>query len=49
MAWSITASNVDVDVDVFFQENATIGQRMYGKKNKKEKAFLINFFFQCAE
>jgi hypothetical protein len=29
MAWSITASNVDVDVDVFFQENATIGQRMY--------------------
>ena len=28
MAWSITASNVDVDVDVFFQENATIGQRM---------------------
>eukprot|EP00026_Physarum_polycephalum_P003838 Phypoly_transcript_03854.p1 GENE.Phypoly_transcript_03854~~Phypoly_transcript_03854.p1 ORF type:complete len:610 (+),score=129.54 Phypoly_transcript_03854:253-2082(+) len=28
MAWSITASNVDVDVDVFFQENATIGQRI---------------------
>lgn len=28
MAWSITASNVDVDVDVFFQENSSIGQRM---------------------
>lgn len=28
MAWSITASNVDVDVDIFFQENASIGQKI---------------------
>jgi hypothetical protein len=28
MAWSITASNVDVDVDLFFQENSSIGQRI---------------------
>jgi len=30
MAWSISASNVDVDVDVVFQENSSIGQKMYG-------------------
>ncbi|KYQ90201.1 hypothetical protein DLAC_08800 [Tieghemostelium lacteum] len=28
MAWSITASNVDVDVDLFFQENANIKQKI---------------------
>ncbi|GAM22979.1 hypothetical protein SAMD00019534_061540 [Acytostelium subglobosum LB1] len=28
MAWSITASNVDVDGDLFFQENSNIGQRI---------------------
>ena len=28
LAWSITASGVDVDVDVIFQENASIGQKM---------------------
>ena len=28
LAWSITASGVDVDVDVLFQENASIGQKM---------------------
>lgn len=28
MVWSITASGVDVDVDIIFQENATIGQRI---------------------
>eukprot|EP01137_Pigoraptor_chileana_P036831 Opistho-2@33072 len=28
MVWSITASNVGVDVDILFQENATIGQRI---------------------
>eukprot|EP01113_Clastostelium_recurvatum_P017725 TRINITY_DN2092_c0_g1_i2.p1 TRINITY_DN2092_c0_g1~~TRINITY_DN2092_c0_g1_i2.p1 ORF type:complete len:610 (-),score=212.75 TRINITY_DN2092_c0_g1_i2:101-1930(-) len=28
MAWSITSSNVDLDVDVFFQENANIKQKI---------------------
>lgn len=29
MAWSITASMMDVDVDILFQENSTIGQKMF--------------------
>eukprot|EP00056_Hartaetosiga_gracilis_P010676 m.159156 g.159156 ORF g.159156 m.159156 type:complete len:611 (-) comp13365_c0_seq5:124-1956(-) len=28
MVWCITASNVDVDVDLLFQENSTIGQKI---------------------
>lgn len=28
MAWCITASNEDLDVDLFFQEEANMGQRM---------------------
>lgn len=28
MSWALTASNVDADVDVIFQENSTIGQKM---------------------
>jgi len=28
MAWCITASNEDLDVDIFFVEEASIGQRM---------------------
>ena len=32
LAWSITASGVDVDVDVIFQENASIGQKMSASK-----------------
>jgi hypothetical protein len=28
LVWSITASGVDVDVDIIFQENSTIGQRI---------------------
>jgi hypothetical protein len=28
MCWCITASNEDLDVDIFFQEEASIGQRM---------------------
>jgi len=28
MAWSITSSNADVDIDIFFKENAPIGQKM---------------------
>eukprot|EP00455_Lapot_gusevi_P003398 TRINITY_DN11393_c0_g2_i1.p1 TRINITY_DN11393_c0_g2~~TRINITY_DN11393_c0_g2_i1.p1 ORF type:complete len:700 (-),score=250.18 TRINITY_DN11393_c0_g2_i1:113-2152(-) len=28
MAWAITASNVDADVNLVFQENSTIGQRI---------------------
>eukprot|EP01119_Soliformovum_irregulare_P023202 TRINITY_DN8079_c1_g1_i1.p1 TRINITY_DN8079_c1_g1~~TRINITY_DN8079_c1_g1_i1.p1 ORF type:complete len:557 (-),score=194.43 TRINITY_DN8079_c1_g1_i1:279-1949(-) len=28
MAWCITASNEDLDVDIFFQEDASIGQRL---------------------
>eukprot|EP01116_Phalansterium_solitarium_P006175 TRINITY_DN1847_c0_g1_i1.p1 TRINITY_DN1847_c0_g1~~TRINITY_DN1847_c0_g1_i1.p1 ORF type:complete len:620 (-),score=223.70 TRINITY_DN1847_c0_g1_i1:534-2393(-) len=28
MAWCITASNVDLDIDVFFQEDASMGQRI---------------------
>ena len=47
MAWSITASNVDVDVDVFFQENATIGQRMCVLSSPKlyHHAYLCYPFF----
>lgn len=30
MAWCLTNSAVDVDVDVIFIENATIGQKMCG-------------------
>ena len=28
MTWCIQASNFDVDVDLLFQENSTIGQKM---------------------
>ena len=28
MVWSITGSGVDVDVDIIFTENSTIGQRI---------------------
>lgn len=28
MTWCIESCNVDVDVDVLFQENSTIGQKM---------------------
>lgn len=28
MAWSITSSNADVDIDIFFKENAPIGQKI---------------------
>jgi len=28
LVWAITASNVDLDVDIVFQENSTIGQKM---------------------
>ena len=30
LTWCITSSNVDVDIDIFFQENAQIGKKMYG-------------------
>ena len=29
MTWCIEASNFDVDVDLLFQENSSIGQKMY--------------------
>ena len=29
MTWCIQASNFDVDVDLLFQENSTIGQKMW--------------------
>ncbi len=29
MTWAIMACNEDVDVDLLFQENSTIGQKMY--------------------
>lgn len=29
MTWCIRHCNVDVDVDLLFQENSTIGQKMY--------------------
>lgn len=29
MSWCIESCNVDLDVDLLFQENSTIGQRMY--------------------
>ncbi|XP_053374739.1 coiled-coil domain-containing protein 93-like [Mercenaria mercenaria] len=28
MTWCITTCNVDIDVDLLFQENSTIGQKM---------------------
>ena len=28
MVWCITASNEDVDVDILFEENASIGKKM---------------------
>lgn len=28
LVWSITSSNVDIDVDIVFQENSTIGERI---------------------
>jgi hypothetical protein len=28
MTWCITASNEDVDVDILFEENASIGKKM---------------------
>ena len=28
MTWCITASNIEVDADLLFQENSTIGQKM---------------------
>lgn len=28
IAWCITAANEDLDIDVFFQEEASMGQRM---------------------
>ncbi len=33
MVWSITASNVDVNVDLLFEENSTIGQRIRLSEN----------------
>lgn len=33
MVWSITASNVDLDVDLLFEENSTIGQRIRLSEN----------------
>lgn len=29
MTWCIESCNFDVDVDLLFQENLTIGQKMY--------------------
>lgn len=29
MTWCIESCNVDLDVDLLFQENSTIGQKMY--------------------
>ena len=31
MIWCISICNFDIDVDLLFQENATIGQKMYVK------------------
>ena len=29
MTWCLQLANFDVDVDLLFQENSTIGQKMY--------------------
>jgi hypothetical protein len=29
LAWSIQACNFTVDIDVLYQENASLGQKMY--------------------
>jgi hypothetical protein len=31
LAWSIQACNFTVDIDVLYQENASLGQKMYTK------------------
>ena len=41
LAWSITASGVEVDVDVIFQENASIGQKMSGSGTETTSALPI--------
>ena len=33
LAWSTQACNFAVDIDVLYQENATLGQKMYSKTN----------------
>jgi len=40
LAWSIQACNFAVDIDVLYQENASLGQKMYMKK-KPTLFFLI--------
>ena len=42
LAWSITASGVDVDVDVIFQENASIGQKMCDSNTAPDTAPTIH-------
>lgn len=42
MTWCIKSCNFDVDVDLLFQENLTIGQKMYALY------ILKNFnFYEC--
>jgi hypothetical protein len=37
MTWCIMASNEEVDVDLLFQENSTIGQKMLVKPPKRRR------------
>lgn len=54
LAWCITASNADVDFDVFFDDDATLGEKMsaaclcfsgdsYCLRSPKASIVLVNF------
>ena len=42
MTWCVTTCNFDIDVDLLFQENSTIGQKMYVYHEDRK---LIQFLF----
>lgn len=44
LTWCITTCNYDVDVDLLFQENLTIGQKMYASNLYP---FLLKIFSIC--
>ncbi|KAK6485198.1 coiled-coil domain-containing protein 93-like isoform X2 [Huso huso] len=44
MTWCITTCNFDIDVDLLFQENSTIGQKIFLKDPKRVSASKHYFF-----
>lgn len=45
LTWCITASNIDVDIDLFFEEEAQIKQKMYSYASPFLITFLLIYFF----